>query len=152
VTIASFYMDEAEVANIHWLEYLHFIRTDSAEEFYKSALPDTTVWARDLSFNDPYVTYYLRYPGFRYFPVVGVSWLQADDYCTWRTAKVNERLAAGGDSKSDSKRPKRRKRAAKPLMWLLKVLLKVLALPGRWQKRFHRERQHPAQLPPPHRG
>ncbi|MFD1467877.1 SUMF1/EgtB/PvdO family nonheme iron enzyme [Hymenobacter caeli] len=93
VTIASFYMDEAEVANIHWLEYLHFIRTDSAEEFYKSALPDTTVWARDLSFNDPYVTYYLRYPGFRYFPVVGVSWLQANDYCTWRTAKVNEGLA-----------------------------------------------------------
>ena len=93
VTIASFYMDEAEVANIHWLEYLHFIRTDSAEEFYKSALPDTTVWARDLSFNDPYVTYYLRYPGFRFFPVVGVSWLQANDYCTWRTAKVNEGFA-----------------------------------------------------------
>ena len=79
VTIASFYMDEAEVANIHWLEYLHFIRTDSAEEVYRGALPDTTVWARDLSFNDPYVTYYLRYPGFRYFPVVGVNWLQADD-------------------------------------------------------------------------
>jgi formylglycine-generating enzyme required for sulfatase activity len=106
VTIASFYMDEAEVANIHWLEYLHFIRTDSAEEFYRSALPDTTVWARDLSFNDPYVTYYLRYPGFRYFPVVGVSWLQADDYCTWRTAKVNERLAAGGDSKPSKKSKK----------------------------------------------
>ncbi|WP_426058313.1 SUMF1/EgtB/PvdO family nonheme iron enzyme [Hymenobacter sp. B1770] len=101
VTIASFYMDEAEVANIHWLEYLHFIRTDSTEEFYRSALPDTTVWARDLSFNDPYVTYYLRYPGFRYFPVVGVSWLQADDYCTWRTAKVNEGLA-NSNAKSSS--------------------------------------------------
>ena len=104
VTIASFYMDEAEVANIHWLEYLHFIRTDSAEEFYQSALPDTTVWARDLSFNDPYVTYYLRYPGFRYFPVVGVSWLQADDYCTWRTAQVNQRLAGGGESKPAGKK------------------------------------------------
>ncbi|TPG63004.1 SUMF1/EgtB/PvdO family nonheme iron enzyme [Hymenobacter nivis] len=103
VTIASFYMDEAEVANIHWLEYLHYIRTDSAEEFYKSALPDTTVWARDLSFNDPYVTYYLRYPGFRYFPVVGVSWLQANDYCTWRTAKVNEGLA-GEINESSSKK------------------------------------------------
>ena len=101
VTIASFYMDEAEVANIHWLEYLHFIRKDSSEEKYKAALPDTTVWARDLSFNDPYVTYYLRYPGFRYFPVVGVNWLQADSYCAWRTAKVNENLAkSGGGSKS----------------------------------------------------
>jgi sulfatase modifying factor 1 len=96
VTIASFYMDEAEVANIHWLEYLHFLRKDSSEEKYKAALPDTTVWARDLSFNDPYVTYYLRYPGFRYFPVVGVNWLQADSYCAWRTAKVNENLAKGG--------------------------------------------------------
>jgi sulfatase modifying factor 1 len=95
VTIASFYMDEAEVANIHWLEYLHFIRKDSSEEKYKAALPDTTVWARDLSFNDPYVTYYLRYPGFRYFPVVGVNWLQANSYCDWRTAKVNENLAKG---------------------------------------------------------
>ncbi|AIZ62728.1 gliding motility protein [Hymenobacter sp. DG25B] len=97
VTIASFYMDEAEVANIHWLEYLHYVRKDSAEEFYQSALPDTTVWARELSFNDPYVDYYLRYPGFRYFPVVGVSWLQANDFCTWRTAKVNEKLAGVGE-------------------------------------------------------
>src|SRR5688572_3725241 len=93
VTIASFYMDEAEVANIHWLEYLFFIKKDSSEEFYKSALPDTTVWARQLSFNDPYVDHYLRYPGFRYFPVVGVSWEQANDYCIWRTQKVNQNLA-----------------------------------------------------------
>ena len=98
VTIASFFMDEAEVANIHWLEYLHFLHKDSSEENYRAALPDTTVWARDLSFNDPYVTYYLRYPGFRYFPVVGVNWLQANTYCAWRTAKVNEGLALGGSN------------------------------------------------------
>ncbi|NML66825.1 SUMF1/EgtB/PvdO family nonheme iron enzyme [Hymenobacter sp. RP-2-7] len=100
VTIASFYMDEAEVANIHWLEYLHFLRKDSSEEKYRAALPDTTVWARDLSFNDPYVTYYLRYPGFRYYPVVGVNWLQADSYCAWRTAKVNENLAKSNSGNS----------------------------------------------------
>lgn len=98
VTIASFFMDEAEVANIHWLEYLHYMRKDSSEEKYRAALPDTTVWARDLSFNDPYVTYYLRYPGFRYYPVVGVNWLQADGFCAWRTAKVNENLAKGNNS------------------------------------------------------
>ncbi len=93
VTVASFYMDETEVANINWLEYLYYVRLDSSREFYESALPDTTVWARELAFNDPYVDHYLRYPGFRYFPVVGVSWLQATDYCRWRTAQVNLKLA-----------------------------------------------------------
>lgn len=93
VTVASFYMDETEVANIHWLEYLHYIRLDSSVAFYKSALPDTTVWSRDLAYNDPYVDHYLRYPGFRFFPVVGVSWKQAQDYCTWRSIVVNQKLA-----------------------------------------------------------
>ncbi|MCC9165383.1 gliding motility lipoprotein GldJ [Pontibacter harenae] len=95
VTVASFYMDEAEVANIHWLEYLHSLKRDSAHDLsiYTAALPDTQVWSRQLSFNDPFVTYYLRYPGFRFWPVVGVDWLQANDFCIWRTAKVNENLA-----------------------------------------------------------
>ena len=93
VTVASFYMDETEVANIHWLEYLYYVKLDSSREFYESALPDTVVWARDLAYNDPYVDHYLRYPGFRYFPVVGVTWKQAVDYCEWRTAVVNLKLA-----------------------------------------------------------
>ncbi len=92
VTVASFYMDQTEIANIHWLEYLFDIKQDSTTEFYRSALPDTAVWRRDLAFNDPYVNHYLRYPGFRYFPVVGISWRQANDYCAWRTAVVNEKL------------------------------------------------------------
>lgn len=93
VTVASFYMDETEVANIHWLEYLYYVKLDSSREFYESALPDTAVWASDLAYNDPYVDHYFRYPGFRYFPVVGVTWRQAVDYCAWRTSVVNLKLA-----------------------------------------------------------
>ena len=93
VTVASFYMDETEVANIHWVEYLHYIEIDSPREFYQSALPDTLVWAEELAYNDPYIDHYLRYPGFRYFPVVGVSWEQAIDYSKWRTSVVNQKLA-----------------------------------------------------------
>lgn len=93
VTVASFYMDETEVSNIHWLEYLYYVKLDSSREFYQSALPDTTVWTSDLAFNDPYREHYLRYPGFRYYPVVGVSWIQANDFCKWRTAMVNLKLA-----------------------------------------------------------
>ena len=93
VTVASFYMDETEIANIHWLEYMFYIKRDSSEEFYQSALPDTLVWQNQLAYNDPYVDHYLRYPGFRYFPVVGITWTQCNDFANWRTAVVNKKLA-----------------------------------------------------------
>jgi formylglycine-generating enzyme len=97
VSVASFYMDETEIANIHWLEYLYYLTVDSTKidggRAYRAALPDTLVWRSNLAFNDPYVDYYLRYPGFRYFPVVGVNWKQANAYAVWRTAKVNADMA-----------------------------------------------------------
>ncbi len=94
VTVSSFYLDMTEIANIHWLEYLSHLKSgDSSETFYLNALPDTTVWHKDLAFNSPYVDNYLRYPGFRYYPVVGISWSQANDYCRWRTDAVNRGIA-----------------------------------------------------------
>jgi gliding motility-associated lipoprotein GldJ len=101
VYVPSFYMDRTEVANLHWLEYMAFYEKDqsdipshmSLEEYQKLVLmPDTTVWASESSFNDSYVHNYLRHPGFRMYPVVGVSWLQAQDFCKWRTKMVNEVL------------------------------------------------------------
>jgi sulfatase modifying factor 1 len=93
VSVASFFMDETEIANIHWLEYLHHLAKDSSQEVYAAAKPDTTVWIGKLAFNDPYVEHYLRYPGFRYFPVVGVTWTQATQFAVWRTRAVNKALA-----------------------------------------------------------
>ena len=93
VTVASFYMDETEVANIHWLEYMFYIQ-DSTREYQESAKPDEDVWKSRLAYNDPYVNQYLKYPGFRYFPVVGVTWTQANAYSKWRTEAVNQGLAA----------------------------------------------------------
>ena len=86
-------MDETEIANIHWLEYLFHMKRDSSEERSNAAIPDTMVWKSELAYNDPYIEHYLRYPGFRYFPVVGISWKQADDYSRWRTNMVNYSLA-----------------------------------------------------------
>ncbi len=106
VTVASFYMDETEVANIHWLEYLHYALQDSGQQYYDEALPDTTVWAAELAFNDPYIDHYLRYPGFRFFPVVGVSWKQAQNYCIWRSNMVNNNLAQKNGNKDEKTKAK----------------------------------------------
>ena len=103
VSIQSFYMDQTEVANVHYLEYLNAVQRDSSEEYYTRALPDTNVWFNELSFNDSYVTMYLRHPGFRLYPVVGVSWVQADDYCKWRTAAVQQGNNVAGQSTGKKK-------------------------------------------------
>ncbi|QQT27145.1 SUMF1/EgtB/PvdO family nonheme iron enzyme [Sphingobacterium spiritivorum] len=98
VTVASFYMDETEVSNADWLEYLHWIAQSFPEdgEMYYNALPDSLVWRNPLSYNEPYVNLYLRHPAFQDYPVVGVSWDQANDYCTWRTDRVNENILRQG--------------------------------------------------------
>lgn len=94
VTVASFYMDETEVANVDWLEYIYWIRLKFPDdrEYYYDALPDTLVWRKPLSYNEPYVNNYLRHPAFQDYPVVGITWEQANDYCEWRTDRVNEEI------------------------------------------------------------
>lgn len=94
-SVASFYMDETEVTNLDYLEYLFWLKRvygESYPEVYKNALPDTLVWRDKLGYNEPYVKNYLRHPAYKNYPVVGVSWQQATDYCAWRTDRVNERI------------------------------------------------------------
>jgi formylglycine-generating enzyme required for sulfatase activity len=77
------------------LEYLYWLNRvygDSYREVVQRALPDTLVWREKLAYNEPHVDYYLRHPAYQDYPVVGVSWNQANDFCKWRTDRVNEQL------------------------------------------------------------
>ena len=93
VTVSSFYMDEVEVTNQYWRDYLHWLQMvygDSYPEIINKALPDTLVWREKMEYNEPLVELYLRHPAYSDYPVVGVNWLQSNDYCAWRSDRVNE--------------------------------------------------------------
>jgi sulfatase modifying factor 1 len=94
VTVNSFYIDQTEVANIHYREYLYWVDQVFDADEYKTvrdnALPDTLCWRSELAYNEPMVEYYFRHPSYNYYPVVGVTWRQAHDFCLWRSDRVNE--------------------------------------------------------------
>ncbi len=93
VTVSSFYMDQAEVSNVDYREYLYWLgRVFGLDypEVIDAALPDTLVWRDRLAYNEPYVEYYFRHPAYNFYPVVGISWVQANQYCSWRSDRVNE--------------------------------------------------------------
>ena len=94
VTVNSFYMDEAEISNKQYGEYVYWLQRIfvSYPEVYKKALPDTLCWRSRLAYNEPYVEYYFRHPAYKDYPAVGVSWLQATDFAAWRTDRVNEMI------------------------------------------------------------
>jgi gliding motility-associated lipoprotein GldJ len=96
--VQSFYMDETEVTNFMYLEYLDWLKKvfPPTEEIYKNiyegASPDTLVWRNRLGYNETMTNNYLRHPSYANYPVVGVNWMQAVEFSKWRTERVNEAI------------------------------------------------------------
>ena len=96
--IRSFYMDEAEVTNAEYSMFLQYTKSifppddPKYKHIYTSVLPDTLVWRKGLGNTELLSENYLRHPAYSDYPVVGVSWLQANQYCKWRTNAVNLKI------------------------------------------------------------
>ncbi|WP_426092825.1 gliding motility lipoprotein GldJ [Flavobacterium sp. DSR3-2] len=96
--VQSFYMDETEVTNSMYLDYLDWLKSvyppteENYKNIYEGASPDTLVWRNRLGYNETMTNNYLRHPSYAEYPVVGVNWIQAVEFSNWRTQRVNEAL------------------------------------------------------------
>lgn len=94
--VMSFYIDETEVTNLMYMEFLDWLETvfplsePRYSLIYEGALPDTLVWRNTLGYMEELTTNYLRHPAYAEYPVVGINWLQAVQFSEWRTNRVNE--------------------------------------------------------------
>lgn len=85
----DFYVDKTEVTNRAWAEYLWYVRNHYGENSieYKAALPDSAIWhsvysGEICSIHNKYANY----------PIVGVSYEQAVQFCRWRSKQVNTKF------------------------------------------------------------
>lgn len=95
--VRSFFIGETEVTNYEYREYLTWLKVvfppdePQYKYIYEGSLPDTEVFNNKLSANNFSNETYLFASEYSYYPVVGVTWLQASNYCDWLTDRANEK-------------------------------------------------------------
>lgn len=95
ISTDAFWMKETEVSVKEYNEYLKSLKENASKEDYDSALPDYS----KAPFKD-----YFTSKKYLNFPVVGISFVQANNFCKWKTDTENAKLKKDGLPPVDSYR------------------------------------------------
>ena len=86
------YIDKEQICNRDWREYQYWLKhvfgADSKE--YKASQPDAKVLRQQLP--EKIAEYYFESVTYALYPVLGISNVQAEAYCKWRTDRVAEQM------------------------------------------------------------
>lgn len=85
----SLYACKFEVTNGEYQQFLDYLREHQRSHPLRSAQIDSTQWAAQLTFNEPFVTYYHSHDAYTSYPVVNISHTGAELYCVWLTDQYN---------------------------------------------------------------
>ncbi len=97
--VGQFYLCEYETTNKDWLGFVHAMESKYGKMGAYKFLPDTNSWFNVIQ---PYYDraldwdWYLRHPAFANYPVVGVTWLQVQDFIAWKNTQIDSLLKAQG--------------------------------------------------------
>lgn len=85
----TLFVDITEIRNLDWKEYSYWQKAFYGEKSneYKSCFPDSTIWR--TSIYEQVAKSYFKHPAYNEFPIVGITFEQAQAYCEWRTKQVN---------------------------------------------------------------
>ncbi len=83
VTVQSFYMQNGEITNRQYKEFLNSLKSKGQLEKLKIAQIDTNQWVTPNGFGKAYAEYYHSHPAYLDYPVVNVSHAGALLYCEW---------------------------------------------------------------------
>lgn len=93
--INSFYISSTEVTNEEWRQfYRSKVEELGSYEAFKRFRCDTSRWNEEFNFsyNATFTENYHRSEEYDDFPVVGISWEMAQEYCSWLSGKLCEEL------------------------------------------------------------
>jgi formylglycine-generating enzyme required for sulfatase activity len=89
-TQKDLYVSKYEVSNLDYRLFLADLLSNKKTGIYNHCFPDTLVWKAKPQNTAPLVEFYFRHPSYDQYPVVGVSYAAALQYCDWLTEQYNQ--------------------------------------------------------------